>query len=197
MMLLIATVSSINAETAYWFVGESEDYRLKTGTLFSDYDMIGRSNSYPIGSVVDITSEDTGMHAIVTIADRIEENSITGMDIALSAGAMSELGIFDRGHGNVSLSLIKEGEAEAQSDAEGSGWYLYDCGTYDDSGLCFQVYSRLIRNGLKPSVSLEDGVLHLTVPHIREYQIDDTERKIALSGIDKAVITGERNPYLR
>ena len=113
------------------------------------------------------------------------------------ASFYSEHGIFDRGHGNVSLSLIKEGEAEAQPDAEGSGWYLYDCGTYDDSGLCFQVYSRLIRNGLKPSVSLEDGVLHLTVPHIREYQIDDTERKIALSGIDKAVITGERNPYLR
>lgn len=197
LVLFILSVSSLSAELAYWFVGESESYKLKTGAIFSDQDMIGKSNAYPIGSVVDISSEDTGLHAIVTIADSLDEHSLSGMDIALSAGAMTELGIFGIGHGNVSISLIKEGTENAATDTEGSGWFMLDCGIFDDADSCYQVYSRMIRNGLKPKVDLTDEGLHLTVPHIREYQIGDTDRKIALSGIDKAEIIGEANPYLR
>ncbi len=197
IVLMLFALSVLNAETAYWFVADSENYKLKTGELFSDDVPVGRSNIYSIGSVVDITSEDTKMHSIVTIADTLKSPDSGIADIELSAAAMEELGIFSSGHGSVSISIVREGEAKESPDVNESGWFFYDCGSYSSSDECFQIYSRLIRNGLKPSVALEDGMLHLTVPHIREYQKSDTEKRIALSGIEIAEIQGENNPYLR
>lgn len=195
---LMAFASSVlNAEMAYWFVGDSENYKLKTGEIFKDEIPTGRSNIYSIGSVIDISSEDTKKHSIVTIEDTLRSPGSDIADIELSAAAMEELGIFSSGHGNVTISIVREGEAKEEPDVSESGWFLYDCGTFSNADECFQVYSRLIRNGLKPSVALEDGMLHLTVPHIREYQKKDIEKRIALSGIEIAEIQGEKNPYLR
>lgn len=193
--LLMFVTLSLFAERASWFVSDREEYKLKTSEIFSDDALVARSNIYPIGTVLSVHSSKTGLDAIVIVSDRVHE-ALNSETLELSAAALEELGLFNRSGGDVTISVIKDGAEETKTD-EDSGWFKYITEPYDNADDCYVAYSRLLRNGLNPVIDIKDGLLAIEIRHVREYQKDDIEKKIALSGIERAELKAEANPYLR
>ncbi len=193
-LLMFATLS-LFAERASWFVSDREEYVLATSEIFSDEAHVARSNIYSIGAVLSIHSDKTGLDSIVIVSDKVHE-TMNSDTLELSAAPLKELGLFNTSGGDVTISVIKEGDKKAKSDEE-SGWFMYVTEPYDNADDCFIAYSRLLRNGLNPAIEMNDSLLYITVRHIREYQRDDIEKRLALSGIENAELKAEANPYLR
>ncbi len=194
-VLFMLVTLSLSAERASWFVSDREEYVLATSEIFSDDAHAARSNIYPIGTVLSVHSDKTGLDSVVIVSDKTHE-VMNSEILELSAAALKELGLFETSGGDVSISVIKEGNEDSKADEE-SGWLRYITEPYDNADACFVAYSRLIRNGLNPSIVMSDGLLSIEVRHIREYQRDDIEKRIALSGIERTELKAEANPYLR
>lgn len=195
MAFILASTCSLFAERATWFISEREDYKLKTGVLFKDEDLVARSNNYPVGSVLSVHSEESGRDVIITVSDKIYE-PLNKDNLELSAAALEELGLFRKGGGEVTVTIIKEGSEKPRSSEE-SGWFSYETAPYQSADECYTAYARLIRNGARPTIELREEGLVLSVKNIREYEKSDAEKKLALSGIDSATLIEEANPYLR
>ena len=183
----------IFAETASWFTAMEPGYFTKSGTLFNDAQGGVASNSLPMGSVVELSNPATGRSAVTTVIDTLPELP-EGRELAVTEATANLLGMLDTGLADLKMSVIREGTIRKES-VENTGWYFFDLGIYDDTNTVALIYSRLMENGLRPFIEIEDEGVHLYVRHVMAYQLSWAEERIALSGIEPVEPQSEPNPY--
>jgi hypothetical protein len=168
----------------------------ESGAIYSDVAYSAASNDYKLNSVVELTDTKTERSVVVMITDTLPK-TVEGRTIAITPIAAEELGILKKGLTDVSIKLIK-GEMildEADADLE-SGWYKYDLGLFDSSKEVQKIYARLLRNKLKPEISIEDDKIRIIIPFVREFERDDAEIAIALSGVADPVASKTYSPFI-
>ena len=193
LMLLSASLL-FGAETASWYIATEPGYRTGSDTLFSSSSSEAASSEYPIGSVLELTSEKTGRSTVVTITDPLPELP-EGRTLAVTEKAMTELGLMESGVGKVEERVLRLGRDDAGQGDMPTGWYMYDLGIYYDSAECFEAYRLLQDNGLKPAAVIEDGALHLYVGYVMAFNRESTEETIRGLGLDPGEAIISPNPY--
>ena len=195
LLIIILASMSLYADKAFLYTNTEPNAITASGALFSDNTYSAASNDYKINSVVEITDIATGASVVVMINDVLPK-TVEGRTIAITKAAAKELGILDKGIADVSIRLIR-GEVAINSpekDTE-SGWYSYDLGLFENDNEAYKVYSRLIRNNQKPAISVEDGMLRIKVPYVREFERENAEIAIALSGVANPIPSKTASPF--
>lgn len=196
LIALLSISTLLYAEKAYWFTNTENNYMTESGAIYSDVAYSAASNDYKLNSVVELTDTKTERSVVVMITDTLPK-TVEGRTIAITPVAAEELGILKKGLTDVSIKLIK-GEMildEADADLE-SGWYKYDLGLFDSSKEVQKIYARLLRNKLKPEISIEDDKIRIIIPFVREFERDDAEIAIALSGVADPVASKTYSPFI-
>lgn len=197
LILIIAFASlSLSADRVYWYTDTSSDARTDNGAIFSNTAYNAASNDYKLNSVIEITDNATGETVVVMVNNRLP-STVEGRTIAITEAAAKELGIYEKGIADVSVRLIR-GEIlldGIEKDLE-SGWYSYDLGLFDSDRDAGKVYTRLIRNGLKPKAISEDGKVRLIIPYVREFDRESAEIAIALSGVAEPKASKTESPFV-
>ena len=194
--LLIAAammITTLSAEMASWYTATEPGYFTSSGTLFNDAQKGAASNTLPMGSVVELSNPVTGRSTITTVIDTLPELP-EGREAAVTTATADLLGMLDTGLADLKMSVIREGTIRKES-VENTGWYFFDLGIYDDTNTVALIYSRLMENGLRPFIEIEDEGVHLYVRHVMAYQLSWAEERIALSGIEPVEPQSEPNPY--
>ena len=186
-------VSSLHAEMASWYTATEPGYFTESGTLFNDSQKGAASDTLAMGTVVELSNPATGVSTVTTIIDTLPELP-KGRTLAITLAAADELSMLDTGIADLKVSVIREGTISRPA-SDNTGWYMFDLGTYQDTDDAALKYTRLMENGLRPYIEVEDGSVHLYVRHVVAYRLDEAEDLIALSGIDPTEPIPEPNPY--
>ena len=193
-LAVLAIISlPLSAANVCWYTSTEPYQMMADGSPFSDSGLTGASSVIPLDSIVEIRNKENGRTSIITIRDTMPEMP-SGRVLAVTSESASELGM-QSSLIDADIRIIQEGINEEKAHDEDTGWYSFDLGSYD-AATCFLYYSRLIKNGLKPAITEEEGSLRLEVKYIRKFEIDPVKRKIALAGIQSPEERAERNPIL-
>ena len=193
LLSVLAISAPLSAQTASWFTSMEPEYFTESGTLFNDSQRGVASNTLPMGSVVELSNPVTGRSTITTVIDTLPELP-EGREAAVTTATADLLGMLDTGLADLKMSVIREGTIRKES-VENTGWYFFDFGIYDNTNTVALIYSRLMENGLRPFIEIEDEGVHLYVRHVMAYQLSWAEERIALSGIEPVEPQSEPNPY--
>ena len=197
ILLAAALLSSsllFGAEIASWHIVTEPGYMTRSGTFFSPSSLEAASSSYPMGSVLELVSTETGRSTVVTVTDTLPELP-EGRTIAVTGRTLRELGLMDKGVGEVKERTLRVGTIENES-AEETGWYMFELGAYADSRECNEAYRSLAENGLRPYIDNEDGLLYLSVRHVMAFELEDAAAAIRDAGITPGPAIMEPNPYI-
>ena len=199
ILLAAALLSSsmlFGAETASWHIVTEPGYTTHSGTFFAQSSSEAASDSYPMGSVVELVSEETGRSTIVTVTDTLPELP-EGRTLAVTERTLRELGLMDKGFGEVEERTLRRGTIETTADASAeTGWYMFDLGIYSDTKDCYDAYMALKANGLRPYVEAEEAGIHLSVRHVMAFQREETAALIREAGLTPGEAFNEPNPYM-
>ncbi len=195
--MLLAAVSilatPLSAEMASWYTATEPGYFTESGALFNDTQKGAASDTLPLGSVIELSNPATGISTITTVIDTLPELP-EDRTLALTEAACAELSMLDTGVSDIKVSVIRKGTIKNEEETN-TGWYSFDLGVYQDTDALALSYSRLLANGLRPYIEIEDGGVRLFVRHVMAYQLSDAENLITLSGIEPSDPVPEPNPY--
>ena len=195
VLALILASASIYADKAYWYTNTIYGERTDSGALFNDDEYSAASDSFKLNSVVEITNLETDDSVVVIINDTLPKTA-EGRTIAVTRKAAEELGILQAGIADVDIRLIRgEMLLDEEKAEEDSGWYSYDLGLFETDKDAYKVYTRLLRNNQKPKVRIEDGKIRIILPFIREFDREDAEIAIALSGVADPIASKAESPF--
>lgn len=196
LIALLIAASMLYADKAYLYTNTEINSRTASGALYKDDAYNAASNDFKLNSVVEITDIETDKTVVVMINDTLPK-TVEGRTIAVTPIAAEELGILDKGLAEVSIRLIRGEvlEADAASVDVESGWYRYDLGLFESDKEAYKVYSRLIRNEMKPEISIEEGKIRIAIPFVREFEREEAEIAIALSGVANPVASKTHSPF--
>ena len=189
--MLLSSSMLFGAETASWFIATEPGYMTESGTQFSSSSSEAASSSYPVGSVIELVSEETGRSTVVTITDPLPELP-EGRTIAVTEKAMEDLGLMHTGVGEVEERALR---LEPEPEEIQTGWYMYDLGNYQDAEECYADYTLLRESGLRPFVDTEGDSIHLYVGYVMAFQGKETESLIRDLGLDPGEALISPNPY--
>lgn len=191
-LLLFSASLLFGAEMASWYIVTEPGYISDNGTEFSSASSEAATSSYPVGSVLELVSEESGRSTVVTVTDTLPELP-EGRTIAVTEKAMNDLGLMDKGVGEVKERVLRLGKS---TDNDGiTGWYMYDLGLYTDSQKCYQDYKALENIGLKPAITTEGDAIHLYVEYVMAFARDNTEEAIRSLGLEISSMEVSPNPY--
>ena len=193
-VLLLTSSLLFGAEIASWHIVTEPGYTTKSGTFFSSSSLEAASSSYPMGSVLELVSDETGRSTVVTVTDTLPELP-KGRTLAVTGRTLRELALMDKGVGSVEERTLRIGTIAEEQDEE-TGWYMFELGVYADSKECYEAYRSLENAGLRPYVDNEDGLLHLSVRHVMAFELESAETAIKQAGITPGPAVAEPNPYM-
>ena len=193
LIIISFIMPSLSAEMASWYTSTEPGYFTASGTLFTDSQRGAASNDLPMGTVVELSNPATGISAVTTIIDTLPELP-ENRTIAVTEATAKELSMLDTGIADIKVSVIREGTIKRERE-ENTGWYAFDLGVFTDTADLALKYGRLLENGLRPYIEVEDEGVRLSVRHVMTYQLQEAENMIALSGIEAPEPSPEPNPY--
>ncbi len=196
LLTLIASIffaESLFAVNAYYFAPSYPGEKTRQGNIIDSNKNEAKSNGFPVGSVLEVTDKKSGRSVVVTVIDTLTSSALNS-DIDLTSAALSELDSYGDGVLDVSLRLIWAPEEVAENEDSYTGWYEFRTNPYTNRKEAFTAYERLIRNGFKPRVEMENGEITIIIPYIREFDKEAQRRNIYLAGIDEVSLIETPSP---
>lgn len=190
-VLLLSSATIISAIGTGFYIPDKTDYINREGTSYSDSENNAASSIYPVGTILEITNQE-GNSESVYVNDRIEMPP--DRRIMLNRHAASRLGIMESGYDDLSVDVVFI--PEQQEDEGNQGWYKFLVSIVDTNEEANNLYSILQSNGLRPSVSIENGRIDVFVRYIPQYQTKGVDTLLENLGYPDAVMMDDENPYL-
>lgn len=190
-VLLLSSATIISAIGTGFYIPDKTDYINREGTSYSDSENNAASSIYPVGTILEITNQE-GNSESVYVNDRIEMPP--DRRIMLNRHAASRLGIMESGYDDLSVDVVFI--PEQQEDEGNQGWYKFLVSIVDTNEEANNLYSILQSNGLRPSVSIENGRIDVFVRYIPQYQTKGVDTLLETLGYPDAVMMDDENPYL-
>lgn len=190
-VLLLSSATIISAIGTGFYIPDKTDYINREGTSYSDSENNAASSIYPVGTILEITNQE-GNSESVYVNDRTEMPP--DRRIMLNRHAASRLGIMESGYDDLSVDVVFI--PEQQEDEGNQGWYKFLVSIVDTNEEANNLYSILQSNGLRPSVSIENGRIDVFVRYIPQYQTKGVDTLLETLGYPDAVMMDDENPYL-
>ncbi len=190
-VLLLSSAAIISAIGTGFYIPDKTDYINREGTSYSDSENNAASSIYPVGTILEITNQE-GNSESVYVNDRTEMPP--DRRIMLNRHAASRLGIMESGYEDLSVDVVFI--PEQQEDEGNQGWYKFLVSIVDTNEEANNLYSILQSNGLRPSVSIENGRIDVFVRYIPQYQTKGVDTLLETLGYPDAVMMDDENPYL-
>lgn len=189
--MLLSSATIISAIGTGFYIPDKTDYINREGTSYSDSENNAASSIYPVGTILEITNQE-GNSESVYVNDRTEMPP--DRRIMLNRHAASRLGIMESGYDDLSVDVVFI--PEQQEDEGNQGWYKFLVSIVDTNEEANNLYSILQSNGLRPSVSIENGRIDVFVRYIPQYQTKGVDTLLETLGYPDAVMMDDENPYL-
>ena len=190
-VLLLSSATIISAIGTGFYIPDKTDYINREGTSYSDSENNAASSIYPIGTILEITNQE-GNSESVYVNDRIEMPP--DRRIMLNRHAASQLAVMESGYEDLSVEVVFI--PEKLEDEGNQGWYKFLVSIVDTNEEANNLYSILQSNGLKPSVSIENGRIDVFVRYIPQYQTKGVDTLLENLGYPDAVMMDDENPYI-
>lgn len=190
-VLLLSSATIISAIGTGFYIPDKTDYINREGTSYSDSENNAASSIYPVGTILEITNQE-GNSESVYVNDRTEMPP--DRRIMLNRHAASRLGIMESGYEDLNVEVVFI--PEQQEDEGNQGWYKFLVSIVDTNEEANNLYSILQSNGLRPSVSIENGRIDVFVRYIPQYQTKGVDTLLENLGYPDAVMMDDENPYL-
>lgn len=187
-IVLFCTASYLFCDGIGIYTPDRNGYMAQDGSAYGNEENTCASNTYPVGSILNIKTEDGG-DVLVYVNDTSEMPP--DRQILLNMKAAEELGIADKGFASRQVSVVLEGE-ETEAD---TGWSKFRIGTFKTNSEALDAYKTLVANSLKATAMATENGVELYVRYIPQYQVETVRNVLEGMGYKDTVRMIEENPY--
>ena len=199
LIVLFLSLPAFSSETgiASWYTADRPNALTANGEVFDNNALSAAHKTLTFGSIVEVTNLNNDKTIQVRINDRgpYLKNRI----IDLTPTAAKELGYFEDGVAEVSITVINEPEVPESKYIRGeeTGWYTIQIGVYTNVDNLFIVYNNIKSLELKPTIEIvADKTARISIENIQSYKLDQVLESLVNIGITEPLIKGCKNPYL-
>ena len=186
-VLSLILIPALFSETAFWIGFDPVDKSWDNSELLAFTDL------YEKGSVLLVSNEEG--KSIITIVSGEKPKTNDKRNLGLTESALKELELWGNGTSHVEVKLRKGSIKEETEIIEDTGWYSFVLEGVERS-ISYDKYKALIRNGFKPELRLDEGLIYFTLPYIAEYEREEKRNLLSSLGLEIKEEIVSANPYI-